>query len=155
MFKILLILLLVPLAIFLIYKNFLTENLQKAQIQISGQKFNVEIANNPITRARGLSGRESLGENQGMLFIFDSPGNHGFWMKDMKFAIDIIWIKNNKIIGFEENVGPQIGAKEWELKIYYPPEPVDKVLEIPAGGVQKYGFKIGHEISIFEILTFK
>ncbi|MDO8537023.1 MAG: DUF192 domain-containing protein, partial [bacterium] len=102
-----------------------------------------------ISRARGLSGRESLNEGEGLLFLFDGFGNYGIWMKDMKFAIDIVWIKNDRVVGFAENVAPEPGKELWSLKLHYPPEPVDKVLEFNAGSVQRSGIKIGDRFSYY------
>src|SRR4030042_2564613 len=63
--------------------------------QINGQKIFVEIADTPEKRSQGLSGRDNLSQNQGMLFIFNQPAIPSFWMKDMNFPLDFIWINNN------------------------------------------------------------
>jgi hypothetical protein len=119
-----------------------------AEVVIGNSHFKVEIADTPTSRAQGLSGRPSLAEDSGMLFLFDDTANHGFWMKDMNFAIDIIWIKGDKIVGFRENAEPEPGKSVSGLEIYYPPEPVDKVLEINAGLAGKYNFHVGDAIKI-------
>lgn len=116
---------------------------KKAVLEVGGTKFSVDIAGNFVSRAKGLSGREKLQEGEGMFFIFGSVDNHGFWMKGMKFPIDIIWIKNNKIVGITPNVEPQAGVSDFGLKLYYPPEPVNKVLEINAGEAERRGLGIG------------
>ncbi len=103
---------------------------RRAAVKIGDREFAAEVADTPARRAKGLSGRASLPENEGMLFVFEEPGNHGFWMKDMKFAIDIIWIKGDKIVGLTENAEPEPQKSVLGLTVYYPPEPVDKVLEI-------------------------
>lgn len=113
-----------------------------------GNTFNVEVASTTIARARGLSGRDGLGADQGMLFLFNGYDTYGFWMKDMKFSIDMIWIKGNAVAGFSENAAPEPGASLWKLKIYYPPEAVDKVLEVNAGTVVKDGIKKGDTVVI-------
>jgi len=94
-------------------------------------EFMVEVADTITSRARGLSGRAGLTENQGMFFIFGSQDMHGFWMKDMKFPIDIVWIRGEKIVEFAENAAP---------------EPADKVLEIKAGLAEKLELKVGDKI---------
>ncbi len=124
---------------------------KKATIEIGAKRFSVDVAETMGSRAKGLSGREKLDKDEGMFFIFGSPGKYGFWIKDMKIPIDIIWIKENKIIGFEENISPQIGASEFNLKMYYPPESVKYVLEVKVGTVSEMGFKIGDEIRYNEI----
>lgn len=111
-------------------------------VKINNNVFEVEVAKSLAELSKGLSGRESLGENKGMLFVFGFSGKNGFWMKDMKFSLDIIWIKDNRIAGIEKNVPPPATAAEG-LKIYYPPESINKVLEINAGLSDKLGIKVG------------
>lgn len=119
---------------------------KKGIVDVNGYKFNVDIADNTFKRAKGLSGRKSLAENEGMLFLFDSFGSYGFWMKDMLFPIDIIWIKNNQIIDITYNALPEPEKSIFNLKVYYPKEAVDKVLEINSGLAEKYNFKIGNRV---------
>ena len=108
------------------------------------------IADNAVRRAQGLSGRPSLGENEGLLFVFPSPGNNGFWMKDMKFPIDIVWISGDKIIGFSENLQPEPEKSVFSLPIFYPPGMADQVLEISAGAVAKYNLQVGDAVNLAE-----
>ena len=117
-------------------------------LTIGAAAFQVEIADSTSTRAQGLSGHAPLADNQGMLFLFPISGNYGFWMKDMQFALDMIWIKDNTVVGFAENAQPQPGAALWNLKVYYPPKAIDKVLEVNAGTVQKDGIKVGDTVSL-------
>jgi len=125
-----------------LYKVLLLDRARsKTQVaHIGSADFNIEIVTNPIAQARGLSGRESLPEKNGMLFIFSGPAKRGFWMPDMHFSLDIVWIKGDAIVGIAENVPP---AGFGEPEIYYPPEEIDKVLEINAGSAKKYTLKIG------------
>jgi uncharacterized membrane protein (UPF0127 family) len=74
---------------------------------IAGVRLSVEVADTPAERGRGLSGREMLPENSGMLFVFDTPGRYGFWMYGMKFPLDIIWIDERlRVVYFVENAQP-------------------------------------------------
>ncbi|MEK7146643.1 MAG: DUF192 domain-containing protein [Patescibacteria group bacterium] len=136
-----------PILLFavLIY-NFGFRNRAFEKVIINGTEFAVETADTFIKRANGLSGREELKPNQGMLFIFGRSGIHGFWMKDMKFSIDIIWIKSGKIIGFEKNMPP--AKSNGELPVYYPPSEVDSVLEVIAGTVDKFKFMAGDGVEV-------
>lgn len=122
--------------------------LRRAEVVIGANTFSVEVASTALARANGLSGRSGLGNGEGMYFIFDSPGNYGFWMKDMKFPIDMIWISGGRVVGLAENAAPDPGVPLWKLKIYYPPELADRVLEIKAGGVRKYGLKDGDSVQL-------
>ncbi len=122
--------------------------LRKTEVTIGNTTFDVEVASSTLARARGLSYREGLSEKTGMLFLFDNYDRYGFWMKDMNFALDMIWIKGDRVVSFSENAVPEPGKPMWSLKIYYPSEPVDKVLEVNAGTVQKDGIKVGDMVSI-------
>ena len=87
------------------------------------------LATSSEARVRGLSGRESLKPDQGMLFVFERPDISGFWMKDMLFPLDIIWIdENKKIVGINENVSPETFPN-----LFFSPKPVLYVLELNAG----------------------
>ncbi|MCS6789336.1 MAG: DUF192 domain-containing protein, partial [Patescibacteria group bacterium] len=121
-------------------------NYNKKIIQINDVKFSVEIAASPHKKALGLSKRDFLKENEGMLFLFDKPDNYGFWMKDMKFPIDILFINDTKIVDIKENCMPEPEKSIFNLTIYRPNYPADKVLEIGGGLVKKYKIKIGDEI---------
>ncbi|MEK9170582.1 MAG: DUF192 domain-containing protein [Patescibacteria group bacterium] len=116
-----------------------------AEIKIGDSIFKVEIADSIISQARGLSGRKNLPEDEGMLFIFNSPQICSFWMKGMNFPLDIIWISGNKIIQIDKDV-PFPGGNGGDFELYSPSDPVDKVLEINAGLSDKFGIKTGDEI---------
>lgn len=98
-------------------------------LKIGDSKLGIEIVDTDATRARGLSGRPALDDGRGMLFVFDRADYHGFWMKDMRFPIDIIWFNDDwRVIDITENISPEDFPK-----IYRPRSPVRYVLEINAG----------------------
>lgn len=112
--------------------------------KIGSVPIKLEVANNPTTRSRGLSGRIDLKEGEGMLFVFLEPEIQGFWMKDMNFPIDIIWINEKfKIIGVEKNVSPNTFPTS-----FYSPAPVKYVIETPAGYFDRNSLNIGDSISL-------
>jgi len=121
--------------------------LSKSSVQIANTKWQVEISDTALTRARGLSGRSGLEANTGMLFIFPTPDTNGFWMKDMLFPLDIIWVKDNKVVGLEQNVLPEPEKTLLGLTIYYPPSPINYVLEVSAGSAAKYNLRVGDSFS--------
>lgn len=133
---------------FLILGSGLISKEKKGKVLIREQEFSVEIADNQMKQSRGLSGRAGLETNEGMLFLFSRADYQRFWMKDMVIPIDIIWIKGNKIVGFEVNAQPEPGVKQGQLKKYLPPEAVDKVLEVTAGTVERLGIQVGDEIVV-------
>ena len=133
---------------FLIFGSGLISKEKNGKVFVRGQEFSVEIADNPMKRSRGLSGRRNLEMNEGMLFLFSRAGYQSFWMKDMRIPIDIIWIKNNKIVGFERSVQPEPGVRTANLKRYASPEAVEKVLEVSAGTAERLGIEVGDEVSV-------
>ena len=84
-----------------------------------------------------------------MLFVFSEPHIQRFWMKDMNFPLDIIWIRDFKVIGLEENV-PQPANNDGKTARMNSPEPADMVLEVNAGEVAKYGISAGDMVQLVE-----
>lgn len=79
----------------------------KTTISINGFKVLLAIASTDEQRIKGLSGLEKLDENEGMLFMFNEPSRQGFWMNEMNFPIDIIWLdSNSKVVHIEKNLEP-------------------------------------------------
>jgi len=117
----------------------LTKDKEISTVKIGNTTVKVELADVEEERMQGLSGRESLAEGNGLLFVFEKEGDYGFWMKDMKFAIDIAWIdKNQKIVHEELGVSP-----ETYPQIFQPFTQNLYVLEVPAGFLTKNNIKIG------------
>src|SRR3972149_4363578 len=97
------------LAVFLGSKTFTCQANYRDNIdvRVNSAVIKTEIAGTPAERTRGLSGRECIGKNQGMLFVFDKPDYYPFWMKNMRFPIDIIWIDaSKKVVYVKSNVAP-------------------------------------------------
>ena len=103
-----------------------------------------EVVQSEMSQKKGLSGRDSLELNQGMLFVFDKSSIYPFWMKDMKFAIDIIWIdESKKVVHIAENAPTEPGKKDSELFRYVPINNARYVLEINAGLANLHHIQIG------------
>lgn len=103
----------------------------------------VEIATSSQEQTHGLCCRDTLAQNQGMLFIYDRPLRLKFWMKDMRFPIDIIWIDHSKkVAAVSQNVSPKSYPKTFSS-----PRPSQYVLEVNAGYVKKHNISIGTTIS--------
>ena len=126
-------------SIFLYFRPIETGENQIKTIKINDTEIKVEVVDTPKTRARGLSGRRALKDGTGMFFVFEAPGEYGFWMKDMNFAIDIAWIDEKfHIIDVEKEVKPETFPE-----IFYPSHPIKYVLELPAGTLEKHYIDIG------------
>lgn len=143
-------LLLLLILIFILVLSFIFLNYQNKKTPfatINNHTFNLEIAKSQKDKEIGLSKYNSISNNFGMLFPFEKDGNYSFWMKNMKFPIDIIFIKDNKIIKIFSNA-PYPKSDNEQLPIYTPSEPSDTVLEINAGLSEKYKFKNGDLVEI-------
>ena len=120
-------------------------------ITAKGLTIEVQVAQKPSERKVGLSKKDSLPLNAGMLFVFEEPGKYGIWMKDMKFAIDIIWInEEKKIVDIASNVAPEPAKKDKELTIYRPQAAAKYILEISAGLARLNNIQIGDQVN-FEL----
>jgi uncharacterized protein len=120
--------------------------LATGQVKINSTTFAVEIAKTDEERQLGLSDRKSLDQGKGMLFLFDQPGNYSFWMKNMQFPLDLIFIKDNTVVSVSQNAQPAKGNENPPL--FFPEGPINKVLEINAGLAQKYGIKKGSDVEV-------
>jgi len=117
---------------------------KKPYLKINKTSIDLEIADTSERQVTGLSYRESLEKNSGMLFAFESRELKVFWMKDMKFPLDIIWIDGDKIIKIDKNA-PVAGSNP--EKRYYSGEPVDYVLEVNGGFVDLHNIKVGDRVT--------
>jgi len=122
-----------------------------AVVTVNDLKIDAKILTRASDRKKGLSGRESLPISEGLLFVFENNGQYPFWMKDMEFAIDIIWIDENKRIAYiVHNAPPEPGRDDDELTLYKPGVFAKYVLEINAGLAQRYGIVVGDLVN-FEL----
>lgn len=117
------------------------------EVTVNGQTFKVEIADTPEKREIGLSKKNSLPDDRGMLFIFDTPDYYSFWMKEMQIPIDIIYINSDKVVSVYENLQPAENENS-PLPIYKPTAPSDKVLEINAGLSKEHNIKPGDTLQV-------
>ena len=121
-----------------------------ARVEIKGVSILAEVASSPNARVKGLSGRKDISELEGMLFVFDKEDYHSIWMKDMRFPIDILWLRHGKIVDMEEAAPvPPPAAGDAFLPVYRPDVPDEYVLELKAGVAKKYDIRIGDEVKIF------
>jgi uncharacterized membrane protein (UPF0127 family) len=122
---------------------------KKTKIFVKNIKIDVDIAETPEEKAKGLSGRQSLKKNEGMLFIFENNTYPIFWMKDMHFPIDIIWIADEKVVHIDRNVPvPEVNTPDSKLPLYKPPVGIDYVLEVNAGFAESHNIKLNDVVNI-------
>jgi len=116
-------------------------------IMVGSRKIQVEIARTPAEREKGLSGRQNLCADCGLLFLFPQKGFYPFWMKEMYFDIDILWLADDRVVDItapaQKPTAAEFGAPS---TLYQSSVPVDKVLEVNAGWVKRNGIKVGDAV---------
>ncbi len=112
-------------------------------LQLGQACITLERADTPAARSRGLSGRANLAADRAMLFVHDRPVRECFWMKDMHFALDMVWLDATRhIFKVEENVSPDTYPRS-----FCPDQGAQYVLELPAGSVRRHGLAHGQQLA--------
>ncbi len=116
----------------------------KAVLKSGSLEVPVALADTAALRQQGLSDTASLPAGAGMLFVFSAPAVQGFWMKDMQYPLDIVWIDNTMtVVGIAANVMPDTYPQ-----VFYSPAPVQYVLEVNAGYAQLHGIAVGKQFTL-------
>lgn len=115
------------------------QKLNISGVYIGEKLIRVEVADTLEERTEGLSGRTGLAADEGMLFIFPEDGLHAFWMKDMLFPIDIVWLSNDRVV---TDIAPSVSPSTYPAS-FSPTTPVRYALELPAGLVEEYAIEKG------------
>jgi uncharacterized membrane protein (UPF0127 family) len=124
------------------------EAAERATITVNDMSLSVRLADNAWEQHRGLSGLEAADvKAQGMLFVFPDEQVRDFWMKDMKLDLDVLWIKDDRIASIDTNVSAPKAGEE-PARMTSKPIPVDMVLEMPAGYVQRFGLVAGMDLKV-------
>lgn len=109
---------------------------------VNGRSFSLEVASTEQSRELGLGNRSSLPTDHGMLFVFDHAAPECFWMKDMHFPLDIIWLTSDKkVVHIEHSVSPSTYPNS-----FCPVEPVKYVIELNAGMANNVDIRIGQPL---------
>lgn len=127
---------------------FMPQPAKLSDLEINGNIIKVEIADTEDKRRKGLGDRDSLGENEGMLFIFPKEDRYPFWMKGMRFPLDFIWIKGESVVEVLPNVQPPRSEPDSALPVYSSALPIDKLLEVNANTAQRLNIKAGDTIKL-------
>lgn len=116
------------------------------KMKIGNSNYNIELSTTIAQKTKGLSGRDSLCKNCGMIFTFGFETNLPFWMKDTLIPLDMIWLdKNGKIVDI------QTASEINSTKIYQNQTPAQYVLELNANDSQKINLKIGDIIDLSKL----
>jgi uncharacterized membrane protein (UPF0127 family) len=117
----------------------------QATMKVDEHLFVVSLADTPTKQIRGLSGTPSLPENHGMLFPFETEDIYPFWMPNMKYDIDILWIHDKHVVEIATLPAPTL--KNPIPAKYTPKRTAEWVLELPAGTAKKLGIFVGSSVS--------
>jgi hypothetical protein len=144
-----LVLLILAIASLAIWLAFRLKATLPTKVSVAGKPLEVTIARTVAEKEKGLSEKPSLCSGCGLLFLFDQPGIYPFWMRKMRFDIDILWIKDDRVVDVTYGA-KKPSAEEFEVpkQIYQSQVPIDKVLEVNAGWAAGNGIKVGDEVRI-------
>lgn len=112
---------------------------------VSGdKKFQLEIVSTAESQQKGLGGRSNMADDHGMIFVFDPPATQCFWMKDMQFALDIIWLNaEKKVTKVAQNISPESYPEK-----FCSDDATKYVIELNAGQAAKAGIVPGKVLSL-------
>jgi len=138
-------------SLLVVFLPFLRQRSVRGQrdIVVDDHRLVVEIAKTAKEKEQGLSDRKNLCSDCGMLFVFDQEGFYPFWMRRMYFDIDILWIADDRVV--DVTLGAKVSSKEEFVApktVYQSKFPVNKVLEVNAGWVEKNGIKTGDVVRL-------
>jgi len=119
-------------------------------IHLKGESVRISVADTDALRQLGLGGRAGLAPDEGMLFVFPRDGKYAFWMKDMRFSIDILWLSapstssgQATVVYIAQNISPDTYPKD-----FVSTAPARYVLELPAGYAASHSIKVGDIVQL-------
>lgn len=126
----------------------------EAVITVGKETLRVQVVRETPDITLGLGYRNGLEPGTGMLFVFDQEASRSFWMKGMRFCLDIVWITDGQIVGAAERVCPDpAGTPDEDRASYVSPEPVAFVLEVPAGWLDEHGLGEGTPVDLSTVTS--
>ncbi len=112
---------------------------------IRGHRMVLDVVDTPDARAQGLSGRPTLAPDQGMLFVFPTSTQSTFWMREMRFPLDIVWIDHGTVVDVVTMSAP---AAAGPIPTHTAIAPADRVLEVVAGRASDLGLTTGTRVDV-------
>jgi len=119
----------------------LFKDYERRVVKIGKTSYRLYVADSEAKRMQGLSNVVKLPRNQGMLFVFEKPDTYGFWMRDMNFGLDIVYLHNGLVVDLKENI-----LASTFPQIFYPISAVDAVIELSVGEIMKSEVRIGDPV---------
>ena len=120
----------------------------QATVSFSEVVVTAQIPLSAELQAQGLGRRSELGDRDGMLWLYSQPDFYSFWMKNMLFPLDFIWINGNEVVDVTPNVKPPTSSNESELAVYRPTRPANAILEVAAGFADHFHIQAGDIVTI-------
>lgn len=127
-----------------------TETHERIKLTTDRAELTLLLADTESERQQGLSGRDEL-PLDGMLFVIDPVRQTDIWMRDMRFDLDIIWLRDGRVVHRELSV-PAARAQDRNPPTYGPSAPVDAVVEVAAGTAEHWGFGPEAEVRPGELI---
>lgn len=122
---------------------------EQATIVVGETVLNVDLALTPAETQLGLGYRNTLEPQDGMLFVFDDASPRTFWMKGMRFCLDIVWIEQGEVVGMAEDACPDPDGTPDPDRARFPSNaPVTYVLEVPGGWMRENGYGPGTKVDL-------
>nr|WP_155706505.1 DUF192 domain-containing protein [Gloeocapsopsis dulcis] len=116
-----------------------------AVMTIAGRKISLEVARTPREQAIGLMYRDTIADDRGMLFVFEPARPVGFWMKNVRFPLDMIFLENGQVKAIAPAVPP---CKTEPCPTYGPETPINQVIELRGGRAAELGIRVGDRLDI-------
>lgn len=136
------------------WRRDLPDGRQQATITVGESDVLVDLAITPFEQQLGLGYRNGLDDGTGMLFLGNAPHPRTFWMKGMRFCIDIIWVHDGQIVGASENACPDPeGTDDIDRERFSSEVPVTHVLEMPSGWMEANGYGPGTPVDLGDLET--
>jgi uncharacterized protein len=111
-----------------------------------GTRVRVEVADTDRARGRGLMFRDAVPENEGMLFVFDTPDRYGFWMKNVRAPLDIVWLDDQyRVVWIVQNAAP---CDREPCPTYVPETAALFVVELTGGFARRHGVAVGDALAV-------
>ena len=129
-----------------------TQKFEYADVSVNGHTLSLAVANSAAERQQGLSNLE-VPPRDGMLFVFDQTDSWGIWMKEMRFAIDIVWLRDGRVVQVANEAMPQAGMPDSQLTVYRPDGTADIVIELASGRADQLGIIEGVQVEFETVLT--
>jgi len=122
--------------------SYLTESLAVTDIKAPKGVIHAMVASTSDQKELGLSNSPSLPADSGMIFPFQYPGDYGFWMPDMNYSLDMVWISSDKKVA---GITYDVPADSYP-EVFYPPLPISYVMELSVGEAERFGVATGTQL---------